>query len=218
VRFADTRSVARRLLVLPLLASLFFLPGCFWWLAPVAAFEGAGESSSSAPEEMAQANIRASIPAIEAYYADNGTYKGATVEALQSYDAAIQGIEIVRANDQTYCIQSTTGGMPWYKAGPASDIVPGDCSMPAPLTPPTPPQYDPQTNVRAAIPAIEAYYADHNTYAGMTDDLLRRYDPFMPSVTLVRANAKGYCVESTVDGVTFHKAGPQGDVAPGHCS
>jgi hypothetical protein len=166
---------------------------------------------------MAMANIRASIPAIEAYYADNGTYKGATLQVLQQrYDAGITGIKVVKANDQTYCIESTEGGFPWHKAGPAADIVPGDCSTPA--LAPMPPQYDPQTNVRAAIPAIEAYFADNGTYAGMTDDLLRaKYDGGLPTITLVRASRKTYCVESTVEGVTFHKAGPTRDIAPGSC-
>jgi hypothetical protein len=212
--------VLRRLAVLPLLAALLLLPGCFWWMAPMAVSgsdSGSG-SSSYGPEEteMAMANIRASIPAVEAYYADNGTYKGLTLELLQQrYDAGVQGITIVKANDQTYCIESDAGGFPWYKAGPTAEIQPGDCTM-KPLAP-TPPQFDPQTNVRATIPAIEAYYADNGTYAGMTDDLLRKYDPFLPTFTLVRATRNGYCVESTVDGVTFHKAGPAGDVAPGAC-
>jgi hypothetical protein len=99
------------------------------------------ESSSSAyaPEEEGMTAVRASIPAIEAYYADNGTYKGATLALLQErYDASIRDIEVVKATDKTYCIQSTTAGFPWYKAGPAADIFPGDCSMPAPepLAPP----------------------------------------------------------------------------------
>jgi hypothetical protein len=213
--------VTRRLLVLPLLAALLFLPGCFWWMAPIAAMEGGSESESSgstvyAPEEdPAMSNVRAAIPAIEAYYADNGTYAGATLEALQRYDRAIQGIRVVKANARTYCIESATGGLPWFKPGPAAEVQPGDCSM-KPLAPPTP-QFDPQTNVRAVIPAIEAYYADNGTYAGMTDDVLRKYDPFLPKFTLVRATAKGYCVESTVDGVTFRKAGPGGDVEQGSC-
>jgi hypothetical protein len=122
--------VARRLLVLPLLAGLLFLPGCFWWMAPMAAV-GSGTGSATMPsEETGMADVRAAIPAIEAYYADNGTYKGATLEVLrQRYDAGIRGIDVVKANDQTYCIQSTNAGMPWYKAGPAAEILPGDCSM-----------------------------------------------------------------------------------------
>lgn len=188
------------------------------------AVSGSGaETYTAEPEDVGMTNVRAAIPAIEAYYADNGTYKGATLAVLQQrYDAAVQGIKVAKANDQTYCIESTVGGFPWHKAGPAADILPGDCSMrelapPAQQSPPLQ-QYDPQTNLRAAIPAIEAYHADNGTYAGMTDDLLRaNYDFGLPTITIVRATAKGYCVESTVDGVTFHKGGPARDIAPGRC-
>jgi hypothetical protein len=188
-------------------------------MAPMAASGSGSGSSSFGPEatELGMANIRASIPAVEAYYADNGTYKGLTLELLQQrYDAGVQGITIVKANDQTYCIESDTGEFPWFKAGPTADVQPGVCSM-KPLTPATPPQFDPETNVRAVVPAIEAYFADNGTYAGVTDDLLRKYDPFLPKFTLVRATRNGYCIESTVDDVTFHKAGPARDVAPGSC-
>jgi hypothetical protein len=145
---ADTRRMTRRLLVLPLLAGLLFLPGCFWWLAPMAAVgseqseSGSSTVSGPAAAEEGMADVRAAIPAIEAYYADNGTYKGATLQVLQQrYDAGLRGVEIVKANDQTYCVQSTNDGFPWYKAGPAAEILPGDCSMP-PLEQLPPPQTD----------------------------------------------------------------------------
>jgi hypothetical protein len=140
--------VARRLLVLPLLAGLLFLPGCFWWLAPIGAVGGESEESGSGWSEYESSDegmsaVRAAIPAIEAYYADNGTYKGATLQVLQAqYDAALGGIEIVKANDRTYCIESTHTDSPWFKAGPAAEILPGDCSMPTPDELAPPPQTD----------------------------------------------------------------------------
>jgi hypothetical protein len=144
----------RRLLVLPLLAALLILPGCFWWAAPMAVSGSSSGSSSSRAEEMAMANIRAAIPAIEAYYADNGTYKGATLEVLQQrYDAGIQGITVVKANDQTYCIESDAGGFPWHKAGPAADIVPGDCNTPALL----PPQTDAEQCIEYTVGGVTYY-------------------------------------------------------------
>jgi hypothetical protein len=125
--------VARRLLVLPLLASLLFLPGCFWWMAPAAVIgSDSSESSGSSwePGEDGMTAVRASIPAIEAYYADNGTYKGATLQVLKDrYDFGLTGIEIVKANDKTYCVQTTGAEFPWYKAGPAAEILPGVCGM-----------------------------------------------------------------------------------------
>jgi hypothetical protein len=137
--------VARRLLVLPLLASLLFLPGCFWWLAPMGSIGSDSESGSGSstyePDEGMTA-VRAAIPAIEAYYADNGTYKGATLQVLnERYDAGLGGVQIVKANNQTYCVQSTVAEFPWYKAGPAAEILPGDCSTPT-LKELPPPQTD----------------------------------------------------------------------------
>ena len=147
----------RRLAVLPLLAALLLLPGCFWWMAPMAVSGSGSGSSSYGPEEteMAMANIRASIPAVEAYYADNGTYKGLTLELIQQrYDAGVQGITVVKADDQTYCIESDAGGFPWHKAGPAADIVPGDCSTPA-LAPP--PQTDAEMCIETTIDGVTHY-------------------------------------------------------------
>lgn len=120
---------------------------------------------------------------------------------MAAYDSG-SGSSSSETQTVPYCIESTVG----------SGVTQGECTVPAV------PQYDPQMNLRAAIPAIEAYYADNGTYAGMTDDLLRaNYDAGIPTITLVRANKNTYCVESTVEGVTFHKAGPAKDIASGPC-
>lgn len=78
---------------------------------------------------MAQANVRASIPALEAYWADNGTYAGATAEGLRStYDAGIPAVRLVGPlNRRTYCVESTVGSSSYSKRGPAGYIVPGGC-------------------------------------------------------------------------------------------
>jgi hypothetical protein len=155
-RPADTRGVMRRLLVLPLLAALLVLPGCFWWVAPMAAMEGGSESSSSSSEEAGRAAVRASIPALEAYYADNGTYKGASLEVLQQrYDAGIHGIRIVKANDQTYCVESTFGAFAWHKAGPSSEVMPGNCQAAA--VTPLPPQTDADMCIESTINGMTYY-------------------------------------------------------------
>jgi type IV pilus assembly protein PilA len=76
----------------------------------------------------AQANVRASIPAVEAYYADNNTYAGATLSYLQStYDQGVKNIVIQSVTSTTYCIESTVGAETWKKAGPGSDILTGSC-------------------------------------------------------------------------------------------
>ena len=81
-----------------------------------------------ANKSAAQANVRASIPGAEAFYADNNTYAGMTLGVLQSsYDQGIKDITVVAATSTTYCIESTKGAETWKKAGPGSDIVTGAC-------------------------------------------------------------------------------------------
>src|SRR5204862_406093 len=68
-----------------------------------------------ANQSAAKANVRAAVPAVEAYNADNtGTgnsagYAGMTVSGLQAYDSAIvpAKLTIQSATSLTYCVQST---------------------------------------------------------------------------------------------------------------
>src|SRR5919201_755202 len=88
-----------------------------------------------ANNSAAKADVRAAVPAVEAYNADNtGTgasagYAGMTVTALQAYDSAIvpSKLFIKTASATSYCIQSTVGQATWNKAGPGADIVTGAC-------------------------------------------------------------------------------------------
>src|ERR687884_370751 len=88
-----------------------------------------------ANNSAAKANVRAAVPAVEAYNADNtGTgasagYAGMTVSLLQAYDSAIvpSKLFIKTANATTYCIDSTVGNATWNKQGPGADIVTGAC-------------------------------------------------------------------------------------------
>ena len=77
----------------------------------------------------AEANVRASIPGIEAFNADHGTYVGATSAALPaSYDAGIKHILIKSQTATGYCVQSTVGTAVYNKNGPSADIVSGACT------------------------------------------------------------------------------------------
>jgi hypothetical protein len=76
--------------------------------------------------------------------------------------------------------------------------------------------YDPETSVRAAIPALEAYNADHSTYKGVTLGALKQYDAGVSGVRIARATATTYCLESTASPV-FHKAGPAAPIIAGRC-
>jgi hypothetical protein len=118
--------IRRRALLLALAVSLLVLPGCAWLLGP--SVGESGEASMSSDEEAAAANVRGSIPAMEAYYADNSSYSGATVEALRTYDYGIGNVQVVPSADGfNYCIASTVGSATVSKHGPASDLQPGGC-------------------------------------------------------------------------------------------
>lgn len=118
--------IRRRAFLLALAAALVVLPGCGWLLGP--AVGNSAEASASSDEEAAAANVRASIPAMEAYYADNSSYAGATVDALRAYDYGIGDVQVVPSADgYDYCIASTVGSATISKHGPASDLEAGGC-------------------------------------------------------------------------------------------
>ena len=70
-------------------------------------------------------------------------------------------------------------------------------------------------NVRAALPAVEAYYADNNTYVGMNIAQLKLIDQAVNlSAEPSGLGAAAYCVQSDSDGAgagtnaTHHFRGP----------
>ena len=75
-----------------------------------------------------------------------------------------------------------------------------------------------QANVRAAVPGMEAYNADHGTYAGATSAVLQAsYDAGIKHVDVKSATATTYCIESTVGSAVWNKAGPAADISSGAC-
>jgi type IV pilus assembly protein PilA len=89
-------------------------------------FRGRAEDSAN------KANVRSIVPSIESYYADNNTYSGMTLSALQTtYDQALNLSQytINAVTDTGYCVQSPqgTGSHVYKKAGPSSGIVAGNC-------------------------------------------------------------------------------------------
>ena len=66
------------------------------------------------------------------------------------------------------------------------------------------------TNFQAADTALQVWFADHQTYAGATID---------PStqVTLVRADATSYCLQTVAGAAVEHELGPGGQPQPGAC-
>jgi type IV pilus assembly protein PilA len=66
-----------------------------------------------------------------------------------------------------------------------------------------------KANLRAALPAAEAYFADFNTYATMTKPLLVGIDSGISSTLAVAsAAANTYCLTDTVGGKTWSVKGP----------
>jgi len=76
-----------------------------------------------------------------------------------------------------------------------------------------------QANVRSAIPAIEAYFSDNDTYVGMTLTNLRSgYDSGLSgTLSFGTLSATSYCVQSVVGSATYNKAGPAASIASGAC-
>jgi type IV pilus assembly protein PilA len=75
----------------------------------------------------AEANVRSAVPAVEAYYADNGTYVGMNVAALTTIDAGVK-VTVVSAGAATYCISYSQGGFTRYKNGPGAPITAAVCT------------------------------------------------------------------------------------------
>ena len=81
-----------------------------------------------AADSSAKANVRAALPAVEAFYADNGTYTGMTVAALQLIDQNVNLAAAPAVTATTYCIASTVSGSTWQIAGPGTTTaVSGAC-------------------------------------------------------------------------------------------
>ena len=88
---------------------------------------------SKAEKSAAQANVRAAVPAVEAFYADNGTYVGlgnastAATPGISYYDPASAAKVTVSASPApsatSYCVYATNGGATFFKNGPAGSIT-----------------------------------------------------------------------------------------------
>ena len=92
-----------------------------------------------ANNSAAQANVRAAIPAAEAYYSDNGSYTAISVATLQAIDS---GLSLSNAKPRTvggvvgagYCLQSDSDGAGagtsniYHVDGPGGSIVSGACA------------------------------------------------------------------------------------------
>ena len=82
-----------------------------------------------------------------------------------------------------------------------------------------------QANVRTAVPAVEAYFADTGHYTNMTltsgdapdTGGLTGIDAGV-TVTVVSAGASTYCISDTQGSFTYYKNGPAGDITTVACT
>jgi type IV pilus assembly protein PilA len=77
-----------------------------------------------------------------------------------------------------------------------------------------------ESNLRAALPAVEGYYHDHATYSTMTvDELTASYDQGVaPGVSVLSGTDDTYCLRSTQGSVTVFKNGPGASVTTVACT
>ena len=76
-----------------------------------------------------------------------------------------------------------------------------------------------RANIRSAVPAIEAYQADHGTYAGMTEAVLKtQYSPGVSGIVVVSGSQEEYCLRATEGGSSWFKLGPSGEITQTTCS
>jgi ABC-type glycerol-3-phosphate transport system substrate-binding protein len=76
-----------------------------------------------------------------------------------------------------------------------------------------------KANLRNAIPAIEAYYVDNQTYVGVTlAGIQASYDAGIENITFGTLIATSYCVQSIVGTATVSKSGPSADIIEAPCA
>ena len=76
-----------------------------------------------------------------------------------------------------------------------------------------------RSNIRVALPAIEAYKSDNSSYAGMTLPVLQAsYSPGVQGIEILSANAAAYCVRSSIAGRSWYLSGPGGSITTTACA
>jgi type IV pilus assembly protein PilA len=95
-----------------------------------------------ANNSAAQSNVRAAVPAVEAYFSDNSGvagdadnsdatsgYQGMTVGELDDIDATISAssLTVSSVSTSTYCIQDTEGNATARKNGPSARVELNSC-------------------------------------------------------------------------------------------
>jgi prepilin-type N-terminal cleavage/methylation domain-containing protein len=71
-----------------------------------------------------------------------------------------------------------------------------------------------KSNIKAAVPSAEAYFADHDDYSGLSVVAIRTsYDSGVDAGLIVKPGAASYCLaEIGQTGTTWYFAGPRGSL------
>jgi type IV pilus assembly protein PilA len=82
-----------------------------------------------ANDSAAQANVRAAVPSVEAYYSTNGTYANMDLADLQAIDPSVKvQVDTAENGVSTYCIYNTSPTSPVFrKRNPGGAIESGSC-------------------------------------------------------------------------------------------
>ena len=87
-----------------------------------------------AANNEAKTNLRAALPAAEAYNEDNGSYASMDEASLREIDSSLSStLSVVRSSSSSFCLAENVNGKTWSVLGPnpssATGFVPnGDCS------------------------------------------------------------------------------------------
>jgi hypothetical protein len=75
-------------------------------------------AQTQATQSAAGTSFQAAAPVLQAHFAENGTYAGATLPPAY-------GVVVARADATSYCLQTPDGGQ--HVVGPAGTPAPGPC-------------------------------------------------------------------------------------------
>jgi hypothetical protein len=90
--------------------------------------DGIFVSREQVDSSQSMANVRAAVPAMEAWNADHLGYKGATLEQLRSqYDSGLHDVDVVFTTRDDYCFESRVGDAVASKHGPGGEVLPQAC-------------------------------------------------------------------------------------------
>jgi hypothetical protein len=196
-------------------------------LVVAGALGAAGPALSAETPRTPEYWVREATIAVQVYYEDHAqSFTGMTVAGLREW-VPVKHIRVVRATRRTFCIESRLNGLSAFWDGLDEPVKRGTCAnaragrelpIPKPKSKPRPVETSAMVDIRSAIPAIEAYYVDHDGYLGMSIEVLRAdYDAALPEITFVRAGRRSYCVEAVHGRDAAYKSGPAAPIRKGRC-